>query len=185
MRAGDRPHYIPVIYVEPFTNNEAAMGYDLNSNPTRAAAVQQARDTGEITATGRIRLVQEKRDQIGFLVFLPVYQDARIPDSLEQQRERLEGFLLGVFQVSDVDEESLQDLKYDIDFALYDQSASPKEQFLGFYDATRKRVTLSAVANKIRHTIRRFCVLLLLTVRIRSRLDNGSGCLCFPRLRII
>lgn len=141
VRAGDRPYYIPVIYVEPFVNNEVALGYDLNSNSTRAAAIQQARDTGEVTATGRIRLVQKKQ-QFGFLVFLPVYLDTSIPDSLEQQRERLEGFLLGVFQVSDVVEEALQGLQYDIDFALYDQSASPKEQFLGFYDATRKRVTI-------------------------------------------
>lgn len=151
VRAGDRPYYIPVIYIEPLTNNEVALGYDLNSNSTRAAAIQQARDTGEVTATGRIRLVQKKQ-QFGFLVFLPVYLDASIPDSLEQQRERLEGFLLGVFQVSDVVEEALHGLKYDIDFALYDQSASPKEQFLGFYDATRKRVTIERDRHQTHHS---------------------------------
>ncbi|MFM7472067.1 MAG: CHASE domain-containing protein, partial [Nodosilinea sp.] len=72
-RAGSRPYHTPVTYVEPWAGNEVALGYDLNSNLIRAAAMNQARDTGQITATGGIRLVQEQRDQLGFLMFSPVY----------------------------------------------------------------------------------------------------------------
>jgi signal transduction histidine kinase len=139
VRAGDRPYYIPVTYVVPFADNEAAFGFDLNSNPARATAIESARDKGEITATGRIRLVQEQRDRFGFLVFLPLYQTATLPD-VSSRREQFEGFLLGVFRVSDVVEESLQDLGYEIDFVLYDQNASADEQFLGRYDAIAQQV---------------------------------------------
>ena len=72
VRAGARPYHTPVTYLEPWGGNEVAFGYDLNSNLTRATAMNQARDTGQITATGRIRLVQERRDQFGFLMFSPV-----------------------------------------------------------------------------------------------------------------
>ncbi len=140
VKAAQRPYYIPVTYIEPLTGNESALGYDLYSNQTRAQAIAQARDTGKITATGRIRLVQEKRDQFGFLVFLPVYQNHLIPLSSEMRQQQFMGVLLGVFRVSDVVEESLRDLQSEINFAIYDQSAAPNEQFLGQYDAVQKRV---------------------------------------------
>jgi signal transduction histidine kinase len=140
VRAGDRDYYIPVTYVVPFETNEAALGFDLNSNPARALAIASARDSGTITATGRIRLVQEQRDQFGFLVLLPLYQTSTIPPTLETRRDQFQGVLLGVFRVSNVVEESLQDLRYDIDFVLYDQSAASDQQFLGRYDAVTQRV---------------------------------------------
>ncbi|MBI4781013.1 MAG: CHASE domain-containing protein [Oscillatoriophycideae cyanobacterium NC_groundwater_1537_Pr4_S-0.65um_50_18] len=141
IRAAQRPYYVPVTYVEPFLRNESALGYDLHSNVTRATAIAQARDTGDITATGRIRLVQENRDQFGFLMFLPVYQNHQTPALPTLRRQRFNGVLLGVFRVSDVVEESLQGLQYEIDFTLYDRSADRTEQFLGRYNAERKQVT--------------------------------------------
>lgn len=143
IRAAERPFYIPVTYLEPFTGNESAFGYDLNSDRVRATAIAKARDTGTITATGRIRLVQEKRDQFGFLVFLPVYENPQPSTSISlvSRDQELAGVLLGVFRVSDVVEEALQDFQSEIDFAVYDQSAEITEQFLGQYDALRQQVT--------------------------------------------
>lgn len=134
-RAGDRPYYLPVTYVAPFDGNEAALGFDLNSSPARAAAIEPARDSGDIHATGRIRLVQEQRDQYGFLVVLPLYETKAAPSDPVARRSQFNGTLLGVFRVSDVVEEALQDLKYEIDFALRDQNAAVEEQFLGRYAA--------------------------------------------------
>jgi signal transduction histidine kinase len=135
-QAGDRPFYVPVTYVEPLAGNESALGYDLSSNLVRARAIALARDTGRISTTGRIRLVQEQRDQFGFLVFLPLYATRQTPTRLAQRRQAFAGVLLGVFRVSDVVEESLQDLQYAIDFS----GAPPAEQFLGRYDATQGQV---------------------------------------------
>lgn len=141
IRAGHRPYYIPVDYVVPFTNNEAAFGFDLNSHPARAMAIAFAKDGGDIAATGRIRLVQERRDQFGFLVLLPLYKSPTVPDAVANRRKLFQGFLVGVFRVSDVVEESLQDLRSDIDFVIRDQSADPDQQFLGRYDAVTQQVT--------------------------------------------
>ena len=141
VKAANRPYYLPVTYVEPFIGNESALGYDLNSNITRAIAINQARDTGKITATGRIKLVQEKRDQFSFLVFLPLYKNHQTPNYISLRRQNLTGFLLGVFRLSDVVEESLKDLQYEINFTVYDRSSNPGQQFLGRYDAAYKQVT--------------------------------------------
>jgi signal transduction histidine kinase len=138
--AGERPNYLPVTFLAPFTGNEAAFGFDLNSSPARVAAIEPARDSGEIHATGRIRLVQEQRDQYGFLMVLPRYRADRDPPSLALRQAQFAGILLGVFRVSDVVEEALQDLSYDINFDLRDQNAETPEQFLGRYDAETQTV---------------------------------------------
>ena len=144
--AAERPYYIPVTYIAPMEGNEVAFGFDLRSNPARTTAIEAARDRGTITATSPIRLVQEQRDQYGFLVFLPLYQSGTLPTDLASRRQGFEGFLLGVFRVSDVVEESLQDLQYDIDFVLYDQGlrddpGNPTPEFLGYYDSPQQRLT--------------------------------------------
>jgi signal transduction histidine kinase len=141
VRAAKRPYYLPVTYIEPFTGNEFALGYDLNSDITRATAIAQATDTGKTTATGRIKLVQERRNQFSFLIFLPIYERHKIPKSIAQRRQQLNGVLLGVFRVSDVVEGALQDLQYEIDFTVHDRSSRAGEQFLGRYDAVKKEVT--------------------------------------------
>lgn len=138
--AGERPTYIPVTYVAPLDGNEAALGFDLNSSSARVAAIEPARDSGSVQATGRIRLVQEQRNQYGFLVVLPLYQTADIPADQATRQAQFEGVLLGVFRVSDVVEEALQDLSVEIDFVLSDQNATADQQFLGRYDAERQAV---------------------------------------------
>jgi CHASE1-domain containing sensor protein len=67
--AGLRDEYFPVYFLDPYEGNEAAMGYDLASNPIRLEALNLARDTRRPVATGRITLVQEDEDLFGFLVF--------------------------------------------------------------------------------------------------------------------
>ncbi|MFL0658378.1 CHASE domain-containing protein [Cylindrospermopsis raciborskii UAM/DH-MRr] len=139
--AQKRPYYFPVTYVAPFQGNESAFGYDLNSHPTRKIAISQAIKTKQITTTGRIRLVQERRDQFGFLVFLPVDD----PQSKEKMTLPIRGVLIGVFRLSDVVEESLKNLRYSINFIIQDQDAKSGEKFLGQYDATRKTVVNQSI----------------------------------------
>jgi signal transduction histidine kinase len=146
--AGDRPVYLPVTYLAPFDSNEAAFGFDLYSSDARAAALDPARDSGDLQATGRIRLVQEQRDQYGFLVVLPLYRSASLPTTVDTRQAQFEGVLLGVFRVSDVVEEALLDLSYAVDFVLYDHTAPVNEQFLGRYEAMTKTVTASALEGK-------------------------------------
>lgn len=137
--AAVRDSYVPVTYLEPWRSNELALGYDLASDETRRIALERARDTGAIAATGRIQLVQETSDkQYSFLVFAPVYD--RPSQTQSARRQHLKGYILGVFRVADVVEESLQDFNYDIDFFIVDQTAPTDEQFLGFYDAQAQRV---------------------------------------------
>jgi len=93
--------YFPVTYVVPAEPNLPAFGFDLATNPVRRAALERARDTGELVATGPITLVQETGTQSGFLVFAPVYSKGVVPLTLPERRDQLKGFGLAVFRVDD------------------------------------------------------------------------------------
>ena len=129
--AGERDLYYPVFYVEPLKGNEPAAGFDLGSNPTRLAALERARDTGQAAATGRINLVQEKGGVYGFLVFVPVYRRGTQPATVEQRRSTLQGFALAVFN-SDLLMRPLLRAREAIglDFDLLDLSGSEAERLL-------------------------------------------------------
>lgn len=141
VRAGERDYYVPVTYLQPVVGNELAFGYDVNSNTTRRLALTKARETGNLAASGRIRLVQESKDQFGFLVFLPLYSSGTTPESAQERQDQLQGYVLGVFRVADVVEESIETIIHDIDFKLTDRSASEERSFLGFYQASTRGVT--------------------------------------------
>ncbi len=111
VRAEERVEYFPVYYMAPLKGNEAALGFDLASSTTRKQTIDASRETGEILATARITLVQEGEDQYGFLIFVPIFTQSK-----------LEGFILGVFRVTDLVEKSI-DVEGGgmVGFSLYDK----------------------------------------------------------------
>ncbi len=128
--AQPRSEYFPVFYVEPYKGNEEALGFDLGSNPYRLETMNQARDTGNVIASPRVVLVQEKEKQFGYLVFAPVYRSAHTL-TLEKRRDDLLGFALGVFRIKEVVENAISRLKpVGLDFTVYDESADPSHRFL-------------------------------------------------------
>ena len=129
--AAQRAEYFPVYYVEPYKGNEIASGFDLASDPTRLEALNQARDTGKPTATARITLVQETAQQSGFLVFVPVYYNGSTPSTVEERRQNLRGYALGVFRVVDVINASVKtEQRGELNIELYDESAPTGERLL-------------------------------------------------------
>jgi PAS domain S-box-containing protein len=88
--------------------------------------------TGNLIATGRVRLVQETADQYGFLVFRPVYRGGVLPSSGEERRERLMGFALAVFRVGDIVEKAGDALhrQSGLHVAIFDADAKRGERLL-------------------------------------------------------
>ena len=80
-RSADTARY-PVTYIEPLTGNDAALGFDLASDPVRAAAIREAVATGAAAATAPIRLVQDPADPTGMLLTLAVPQSPNGPGVL-------------------------------------------------------------------------------------------------------
>ncbi len=97
-----RPAYVVVAYIEPITKNRGALGFDIYSNPERAAAIDKARDTGATTATVPIDLVQERGTQKGMLALMPTYTGGYDPGTEQARRASLRGFAVAVYRLSDL-----------------------------------------------------------------------------------
>ncbi len=129
--AGRRNEYFPVFYLEPIQGNERALGYDLASNRVRLAAMQSARDGGLLTATARVRLVQEKGDQWGTLLFAPVYSLPH-PPTVQARRQGLTGFGLSVVRIGDLVAANYREMDSAslVDIHIFDSSAPESDQQL-------------------------------------------------------
>ncbi len=92
----------PIIYITPLAGNEAALGFDLASEPKRRTAVEDARDRGHLVGTAPLRLVQESGDQIGFALIAPVYDSGEVPVTAPARRRHLVGVVRSVFRVGDM-----------------------------------------------------------------------------------
>ena len=132
--APDRDEYFPVYYVEPLKGNEAAVGFDLASEPLRRAAMDKSCDLGRAAGTAPIRLVQETGRQIGLLVFSPVYAKESILRTVGQRRAALQGFVLVVYRIGDLLQGILAGLpKKALPFQLEDLSAPLENRLLFRY----------------------------------------------------
>lgn len=99
-----REEYTAIIYLEPFAgSNLRAFGYDMYSESVRRAAMSRARDTGEAALSGKVKLVQETSEDIqaGVLMYLPYYKLAKLPETMEEKRSSLAGYVYAPFRMND------------------------------------------------------------------------------------
>jgi PAS domain S-box-containing protein len=88
--ASGRGIYYPVARVAPLAGNEAAVGFDLGSEPVRRAAIESSLSTTLAASTDPLALVQETQPQKSVLAFQPVYGAGGRP---------LRGFAVGVLRL--------------------------------------------------------------------------------------
>jgi signal transduction histidine kinase len=100
-------HFI-IEFNEPMKGNESAFGLDLASLPSQRAAVEAARDSGEIVATGRTLLVQDATRHPGFVARAPIYRQNMPLDSVAQRRAAFIGVVAIVFRVDDLMQEVIE-----------------------------------------------------------------------------
>ncbi|MCG2586324.1 CHASE domain-containing protein [Massilia sp. TS11] len=140
--AGARELYVPVKYIEPFSDrNLRAFGFDLYSEPERRAALDRARDTGEAAATRRVTLVQEYEAgaQAGFLLALPVYRNNSDVLTVEQRRAAISGFVYSPFRMDDLMTAVLGPTLTDVALEIYDgRSNAPADLLYSTFAEARQ-----------------------------------------------
>lgn len=126
----ERDSYQAIIYLEPNDRrNRAAIGYDMSTEETRRAAIERARDTGEASATGKVTLLQEidEEKQTGFLIYLPVYEGGTTPETIEERRETIQGYVYSPFRAGNFLTEIQQITNTGgIGVTIYDAEATPE-----------------------------------------------------------
>ena len=115
---------MPVYFIEPLERNTMALGLDLNSDPVRQRSIRLAGDMGQPVASAPVRLAQESAQGPGFLVLVPVYHGGT-PPTIQARREKLEGFAVAVFRVSNLVKAALNELQAKgVESTLRDESST-------------------------------------------------------------
>ena len=115
---------VVILYLEPANAaNQSAINFDMATEPVRRQAMEAARDSGKPTASGKVELVQERNlssKQNGFLIYAPVYRNGIPPDTVEERREALVGFVYSPYRIDDFLGPITEEKNYDVSFQVYD-----------------------------------------------------------------
>ncbi len=99
---GRRDEYVVVRHFFPRNDNEAVLGLDLTGDAVRRDALNRVRDSGQLTATGPLKLVADPERYPGFAMRLPLYRPGASTTNAEQRRAALIGVVAASFVVIDV-----------------------------------------------------------------------------------
>ncbi len=99
---GERAEYTVVQYVEPTAGTEGALGLDLGGDAVRLAALDRARDSGQLMASGAIALANDPSRHPGFAMRLAVYRRGVPLATPQERREAFTGMVSASFVVIDL-----------------------------------------------------------------------------------
>jgi two-component system, NarL family, sensor histidine kinase UhpB len=139
---GDRDAYTPIVHIAPFEGaNAGVLGYDMYSEPTRRAALEQARESGEAVLSAKAVLVQEiasVREQAGTLMFLAVYHRGMPHRTPQERRAALQGYVYGAFRMADLMRNTLDAKQYRaVDIEIFDGGNATPDSLLFDGDSVR------------------------------------------------
>lgn len=82
---------VPVMYSESYAGNEPNYGFDMYSESARAAAMDRARDSGDVVMTDAIEL--QSTNVPGIIMYAPVYTRGADTSSQDARRAALRGYV--------------------------------------------------------------------------------------------
>ena len=129
---GVRPLYAAVTHIEPLdADNQRALGLDAYAIPTARDALERAADTGVLAVSGMLALEQDtSAAPKGLVMYLPIYAKGAAPESAEQRRNALRGWVSAPFYMADVIAGLSREFEPDIALDVIDGSAPEGRQQL-------------------------------------------------------
>ena len=130
----EKPDYFPITLMYPRTAAANVIGFNGYSQKEVHAALDKARDSGEIVSTAKFHLVEYAPDGFAVPFYVPVYGGAK-----------LTGYVLGIVRISSVLEEAMKQISdADVNVAFYDLSAARGKQLLYFHRAPGEAASVQA-----------------------------------------
>lgn len=120
---GPRENYAPIIQREPSASSvRAPLGVDSWADPVRREAMERARDSGMVAASGKVRLGVDVGPDAkpAFILYLPIYTRGQPHDSVAERRAHLAGWVYASFRMHDVIASLYGDTMPGLALAIYD-----------------------------------------------------------------
>lgn len=94
----NRTEYFPVTYGELEELHQSVIGLELSSNELFNTPLEKARDTGRITSSQPVDLING--DQ-GLMLYYPVYRRGSYPKNVQDRRQEFKGIVYTVYRIED------------------------------------------------------------------------------------
>ncbi len=122
-----------IIFLEPFDErNQRAFSRDMYAEGIRRAAMSQARDTGVVTLSARVKLYQETatRVQAGTLIYAPAYRRGMPLFTVAERRAAFLGWPYMAFRMQNLMEGIVGDSQRFLNLQLFDGDSERPEDLL-------------------------------------------------------
>ncbi len=175
--SGKREEYHSIIYLEPLDErNKRAIGYDMFTNPIRQNAMIRARETGEVTLSGKVTLIQEKDSNIqaGFLMYVPFYHTSEALLTQEQKKKYFEGFVYAPFRAHDLMREIFANQNPNIAVKLYDGGSVNENNLLYISDNFTKNKSFFTAAIPVQMYGRTWTVVFQTLPSFKATIDSDN-----------
>ncbi|MBN7798313.1 bifunctional diguanylate cyclase/phosphodiesterase [Parahaliea mediterranea] len=164
----------PIAYIHPLdSTNRGALGFDIFTNPLAREAAEHARDSGELTISAPLGLVQDRdREQVrSFVMYLPVYTKGAVPEGVAARRERIAGWVDVPFRMPDFIAGLRDGIPPDIEIEIHDDGLGVPDSLLYRSDgvSAAQRNTVDEVVHRVQLPVgdRRWTVTLASTPAYR------------------
>jgi len=125
VRAKNRSFYYPVYYIKNKEETEHVQGYDMGSSSEFREIIEKARDTGKKIATKETRVLHGEHIHNLFMMMIPIYKNGFTPETVQDRRKNLRGFVLGSFCIRSMSESVIEKTKpAGINIFVFDQTSS-------------------------------------------------------------
>lgn len=147
---GVRERYGPVVYIAPSSGAASGMvGYDLYSEPMRRAAMQAARDAGDVRLSGPAGMPVNSGGDADprsvLLLFAPVYAGGGVPSSQVGRRAGLQGWVYVPFETAGLVQSALAPVQRSAHVRIVDVDGGTMQEIYadpGYADVAAMRRTL-------------------------------------------
>ncbi|WP_019028038.1 response regulator [Colwellia piezophila] len=134
-RSSEQDYYFPVYYLQPYSLNQAALALDVASSMSERSALIRAVQTGNVSATKRLDLVQNQDGGFGTILAVPILLSGTKPGQ-NHDITQVRGFILLVLNIAPMMEDLIKFYQghVGLNFSVQDNSAPVNERFLYQYN---------------------------------------------------
>ena len=97
--APQKNEYFPIYYMEPHSDDESFLGFDISTQPVLLDLMNRARDSGEIVAASTMNPIHIDQKKMVAIFFSPFYEGEDIPKTIKSRRDLFLGVVLGTYKI--------------------------------------------------------------------------------------
>lgn len=100
--------YAPLLYVEPLNDlRRSLLGLNMMTDSNRRQAIEYARDSGEMSVTGKVILIQARdgsadNQEAGIVLYMPVYRKGVPTSTVEERQRAIKGYIYSALRVNEL-----------------------------------------------------------------------------------